>query len=148
MPGDERYIKTKLPPKPVKVAEETTRERWTTFQPYQIDRRGERNVPLRYLKNATWITDAEGCPGYQVHRPGRPSPWYNVEFNHIAKCWCEVIPSALRGDDHWTVVQPCRPEYECDILVSEVTTRGEEGPLDGQEPSEDSEEEREEPDNH
>lgn len=102
-------------------------------------------MPIRYLKNATWITDAEGCPGYQVHQPGRPSPWYNVEFNHIAKCWCEVLPLTIQGETEWNVVQPCGPEYECDILISEIVPQGEEGLLNGEEPSETSEAEEEAP---
>src|SRR6202012_4604626 len=128
MPGDECYIKTKLPHyHTVKVAE-TTRDRWTTFQPYLIERRGECNVPVRYLKNAVWVGDTKH-PGYQVHRPGRPSPWYNVEFNHIVKCWCKILPNNLRGIRQWNVVQPCDPEYGCDILVSELVSREEEGPI-------------------
>src|ERR1700744_2406455 len=125
-----------------KVAE-TTRDRWTSFQPYLITRRGECNVPIRYLKEAVGVGDIED-PGYQVPLANRPSHWYNVEFNHVAKCWCEVLPNDLRGVRQWNVVQPCESYYGCDILVSELVSREEEGPIDGENPSETSEDGQEE----
>src|SRR6202012_3701950 len=70
----------------------------------------------------------------------RPSTWYSVEFNHIHKCWYEVLPNNVGGTRQWNVVQPCPDYYECNILVSELVTREEEGPLDGESPSETSSE--------
>src|SRR6266702_4444112 len=59
------------------------------FVPYAIEERGERNVPLIYLKEARWRT-VRGSTGYFVNIPTRPSQYYPVEFNHIYLCWCEI----------------------------------------------------------
>ncbi len=79
----QRNIKTKLI-----VARHTTRERWA-FAPYSIEERGERNVPLIYLKTARWRT-VRGSTRYFINIPTRPSQYYPVEFNHIYVCWCEI----------------------------------------------------------
>jgi len=123
----------------------TTRERWA-FAPYAIEERGERNVPLIYLKEARWRI-VRGSTGYFVNIPTRPSQYYPVEFNHIYVCWCEITWNA--PENLWNVVRPAGPDYQCDIFEDEVRTGGNIGPVDGQnpptprtpEPSTDSQEE-------
>src|SRR6266702_4050138 len=57
----------------------TTKERWV-FAPYSTQERGERDVPLIYLKTARWRT-VRGSTGYFVNIPTRPAQYYPVEFN-------------------------------------------------------------------
>ncbi len=112
------------------MARLTTRERWA-FAPYAIEERGERNVPLIYLKTARWNT-IRGSTGYFVNIPTRPSQYYPVEFNHVYLCWCEITWNAPEG--LWTVDRPAGPDYRCDIFEDEVRTTGNVGPIDGQAP--------------
>src|SRR6266702_3398508 len=126
----------------------TTRERWA-FMPYAIEDRGERNVPLIYLKEARWRT-VRGSTGYFVNIPTRPSQYYTVEFNHIYVCWCEITWNAPEAV--WNVVRPAGPDYHCDIFEDEVQMSGNVGAIDGEvpptprtpAPSTDSREEEEE----
>ncbi len=108
----------------------TTRERWA-FAPYAIEERGERNVPLIYLKTARWNT-IRGSTGYFVNIPTRPNQYYPVEFNHIYLCWCEITWNA--PENLWNVVRPAGPDYRCDIFEDEVRTAGNVGLIDGQVP--------------
>ncbi len=108
----------------------TTRERWA-FAPYTIEERGERNVPLIYLKEARWRT-VRGSTGYFVNIPTRPSQYYPVEFNHTYVCWCEITWNAPEAV--WNVVRPTGPDYQCDIFEDEVQTSGNVGAIDGQVP--------------
>ncbi len=108
----------------------TTRECWA-FVPYAIKERGERNVPLIYLKEAWWRT-VRGSTGYFVNIPTRPSQYYPVEFNHIYVCWCEITWNAPEAT--WNVVWPAGPDYRCDIFEDEVQTSGNVGAIDGQPP--------------
>src|SRR5579859_6036110 len=50
-----------------------------------LQRRGDRNVPKRYLKTAEWI-DSEGYLGYYV-RDLVDKETIPVEFNHINNSW-------------------------------------------------------------
>ncbi len=112
------------------MARLTTRERWA-FAPYMIEDRGERNVPLIYLKAAHWRT-IQGSTGYFVNIPTRPSQYYPVEFNHVYVCWCEITWNAPEAV--WNVVRPAGPDYHCDIFEDEVRTTGNVGEIDGQLP--------------
>src|SRR6266702_4978975 len=107
-----------------------TRERWA-FVPYAIEDRGERNVPLIYLKEARWRT-VRGSTGYFVNIPTRPSQYYPVEFNHTYVCWCEITWNA--PENLWNVVRPAGPDYRCDIFEDEVRTGGNVGAIDGHVP--------------
>ena len=108
----------------------TTREHWA-FVPYTLEDRGERNVPLIYLKEARWRT-VRGSTGYFINIPTRPSQYYPVEFNHIYLCWCEITWNA--PENLWNVVRPAGPDYRCDIFKDEVRTAGNVGAIDGQVP--------------
>jgi len=110
------------------VARITTRECWV-FAPYSIDERGERDVPLIYLKTTRWRT-IQGSTGYFVNIPTRPSQYYPVEFNHNFVCWTEITWNT--PNHRWDVVQPAGPDYRCDIFEDEVQTAGQVGPIDGQ----------------
>src|SRR6266704_4452106 len=108
----------------------TTKDRWV-FTPYSLEQRGERDVPLIYLKEARWRT-VRGSTGYFVNIPTRPSQYYPVEFNHIYMCWCEITWNAPEAV--WNVVQPAGPDYRCDIFEDEVQTSGNIGAIDRQVP--------------
>ncbi len=110
------------------MARITTRERWV-FTPYSINERGERDVPLIYLKTAWWRT-VRGSTGYFVNIPTRPAQYYPVEFNHNFVCWTEITWNAPQN--RWDVVRPTGPDYRCDIFEDEVRTAGQVGQIDGQ----------------
>ncbi len=112
------------------MARLTTRERWA-FAPYSIEERGERNVPLIYLKEARWRT-VRGSTGYFVDIPTQPGQYYPVEFNHIYVCWCEITWNA--PEVVWNVVQPTGSDYRCNIFEDEVQTSRKVGAIDGQPP--------------
>src|SRR6266702_564628 len=63
------------------VAHITTREHWG-FIPYSIEERGERDVPLIYLKTARWRT-IRGSTGYFVNIPTRCYESGHVSFFHF-----------------------------------------------------------------
>ncbi|KAH9011403.1 hypothetical protein EDB85DRAFT_2228842 [Lactarius pseudohatsudake] len=107
----------------------TTGDRWgwNQVQSYTIPRRGERNVPTRYLKAARWRTH-RGETGYFVDFPNRPSRYYPVEFSFEHTCWCIL---ATNDEGVRTVVRPTTHEYRCDILESEVVPLARVGPIDG-----------------
>ena len=115
-----RDIKTKLPI----VARVTTRERWTDFEPYTLDGRGENNVPIGYIKTAEWATIRD-FTGYYVHLPHRPAGWYPVEFNTEHTCWTRVerntnIPADESWEQQWNVLEPAPREYGLDIYEEEI----------------------------
>jgi len=99
--------------------------------PYIIEERGERNIPLIYLKTARWRT-VRGSTGYFVNIPTRPNQYYPVEFNHTYVCWCEITWNAPEAV--WNIVRPAGPDYHCDIFEDEVQTSGNVGAIDGQQP--------------
>ncbi len=105
----------------------TTKDRWV-FEPYLLAQRGERDVPLIYLKEAWWRT-IRGSTRYFINIPTRPSQYYPVEFNHNFVCWTEILWNAPQN--RWEVDRPTGPDYRCDIFEDEVQTAGQVGPLDG-----------------
>ncbi len=110
------------------MARITTKERWG-FTPYLINDRGERNVPLIYLKTARW-RNVRGSTGYFVNIPTRPAQYYPVEFNHNFMCWTEITWNAPHN--RWDIIRPTGPDYRCDIFEDEVRTAGQVGPIDGE----------------
>ncbi|KAH9030849.1 hypothetical protein EDB83DRAFT_2525871 [Lactarius deliciosus] len=124
-----RYIKTKIPT--VANPTKTTKDYWVPFRPYHIDRRGERNVPKRYLEAAFWKDDAE-IPGYITDYFDRAGNRHiiPVEFNFENTCWTEI-----RWDDlhnKYKVLRPAGGGLRLDILASNVVTRDQWGLIDGQ----------------
>jgi len=110
------------------VARITTRERWG-FTPYSINDRGERDVPLIYLKAARW-RNIRGSTGYFVNIPTRPAQYYPVEFNHDFVCWTEITWNA--PNNRWDVIRPTGPDYRCDIFEDKVRTAGQVRLIDGE----------------
>ncbi|KAH9009809.1 hypothetical protein EDB84DRAFT_1570984 [Lactarius hengduanensis] len=97
-----------------------------TFQPlsHRQTRRTER--PRQIPKNAYWSTDIQDL-GYAARYKKQSYP---VEFNFERHCWVE-----LKWDhsaDKYKAVQPAHDVLQCNILASEVTTRDQWGPIDGQ----------------
>jgi len=95
------------------------------FKPYLIARRGERNVPKRYLKRAYWsdIGDA----GYWVKHN---SDYYIVEFNFDFHVWTNARYSAPQSA--WEITGIVPTEVGLDISDEEVVPRSDYGPIDGQ----------------
>ncbi len=112
------------------MAHITTRDRWV-FTPYSLNERGERDVPLIYLKTTQWRT-VRGSTGYFVNIPTRPAQYYPVEFNHNFVCWTEITWNAPQN--RWDVIRPTGPDYRCNIFEDEVQTAGQVGPINGQQP--------------
>jgi hypothetical protein len=52
-----------------------------------IDRRGEQNVPKRYLKDAEWCTDKHLGHGYYVADLDDPNTFCTVNFNFDTLQW-------------------------------------------------------------
>ena len=87
-----------------------------------LNRRGERNVPKKYLKAAIFTPEGDK-QGYFVYHNGSFIPvefdfthcfWYTVKYDNQRSCWTShKLPL---------------PEYSLDILDSEVTDRSEWGP--------------------
>ena len=100
-----------------------------------LNRRGERNVPKKYLKAAIYTPEGDE-QGYFVYHNGSFIPvefdfthcfWYTVKYDNQRSCWAShKLP---------------KPEYGLDILDSEVTDRSEWGPIDDSKDSSDEEEE-------
>ena len=89
-----------------------------------LNRRGERNVPKKYLKSAEYTPDGDN-PGYFVYYEGSFIPvefdfthcfWYIVKYNDQQSCWLtHKLP---------------KQEFGLEILDSEVTDQSEWGPID------------------
>src|SRR5579859_3976734 len=100
----------------------------------RLERRGDRNIPKRYLKTAEWI-DSDGYLEYYVrdliHKETIP-----VEFNHTNCSW-ELVNINL-AENCW-ITEPLPPNNSLglDIGVDEYVLRSDLGPIDG-EPEEES----------
>ncbi len=93
------------------------------FQSYWLSRRGERNVPLIYLKKAEWH-DKDGADGYYCHYEDKG--WKHVKFNFEFLVWVNVCITN-RKYLAWQIAY--RP---LDITKEErVIPRSNWGPLDG-----------------
>ena len=101
-----------------------------------LNRRGERNVPKKYLKTAVYTPEGDE-QGYFTYHNGLFSPvefdfthcfWYIVKYNDQQSCWLShKLP---------------KPEYSLEIPDSEVTDRSEWGPIDdGRDDSDQSDQE-------
>ncbi|KAH9059802.1 hypothetical protein EDB87DRAFT_1577340 [Lactarius vividus] len=108
----------------------TTREHWTNFQPYSLERRGSRNIPLIFLKEACW-REYRDDEGYFVDFTAAPTHYRPVEFNFDHLCWVEVTWNPV--DHRWDVVRPAGPNYHCNINIRDIPTdRNSWGCIDGQ----------------
>src|SRR5882762_5451341 len=57
------------------------------FQSYWLERRGDRNVPLIYLKKAEWH-DKDRADGYYCHY--KDEGWKHIEFNFEFLAWVNI----------------------------------------------------------
>ena len=100
-----------------------------------LNRRGERNVPKKYLKAALFTPEGDE-QGYFVYYQGSFFPvefdfthcfWYTIKYDNQRSCWVShKLPP---------------PEYGLDILDLEVADRSEWGPIDDGKDSSNEEEE-------
>ena len=93
-----------------------------------IDRRGERNVPKRYLKEADWCEDGPLGTGYYIADPDDPSLLIPIDFNFKHLQWGCTHPKK----DRFVVERPTPARYGLHIFDKERTQdRSHWGPIDG-----------------
>ena len=93
-----------------------------------LDRRGERNVPRRYLKDADWCEDGPLGAGYYIADPDNPSILIAVDFNFKHLQWGCTHPRK----DKFIVERPAPIRYGLRIFDEERTQdRSQWGPIDG-----------------
>ena len=93
-----------------------------------IDRRGERNVPKRYLKEADWCEDGPLGTEYYIADPDNPSILIPIDFNFKYLQWGCTHPKK----DRFIVERPTPARYGLCIFDKERTQdRSCWGPIDG-----------------
>ena len=93
-----------------------------------LERRGERNVPRRYLKDADWCDEGPLGPGYYIADPDDPSILIAVDFNFKQLQW----GCTHQKKDKFIVERPAPARYGLRIFDEERTQdRSQWGPLDG-----------------
>ena len=93
-----------------------------------LDRRGERNVPKRYLKEADWCEDGPLGTGYYIANPDDPSILIPVDFNFKYLQW----GCTHKKKDLFAVERPAPTRYRLRIFDEERTDdRSHWGPIDG-----------------
>ena len=107
----------------------TTWDEWKDFQPYFFSKRGQRNVPVRYLGSAQWRNGNCG-EGYYAKASARASRYYPVDFNFEHTCWCEVRYDA--GCDQIQAHRIAPEDLGCDIYTRDLVHRDQWGQIDGQ----------------
>ena len=93
-----------------------------------LDRRGERNVPKRYLKEADWCEDGPLGTGYYIADPDNPSILIPIDFNFKHLQWgCTHTKK-----DRIVLERPAPARYRLRIFDEERTQdRSRWGPIDG-----------------
>ena len=93
-----------------------------------LDRRGERNVPKRYLKEADWCEDRPLGTGYYIANPDDPSILIPVDFNFKYLQW----GCTHKKKDLFAVERPAPTRYGLQIFDEERTDdRSHWGLIDG-----------------
>ena len=93
-----------------------------------IDRRGERNVPKRYLKEADWCEDGPLGARYYITDPDDPSILIPIDFNFKHLQWGCTHPKK----DQFVLERPAPTRYGLRIFDEERTQdRSCWGPIDG-----------------
>jgi hypothetical protein len=102
-----------------------------------VERRGERNVPRRYLKGAEWHEDKYLGTGYYCSDPDSDDPeaLTAIEFNFEALQWGLI---EQRGDQY-IITRPAPIKYRLRIFDEERTDRSRWGPTDGANPDDEEE---------
>jgi hypothetical protein len=72
-----------------------------------VDRRGERNVPKRYLKDTEWYTDKYLGEGYYVTDPDKDETFCTVDFNFDTLQWGLTEPV----DGRYQITRPIPVKY-------------------------------------
>jgi hypothetical protein len=100
-----------------------------------VERRGERNVPRRFLKAAEWQEDRYLGTGYYCADADSndPEALIAVEFNFEALQWGLIEQTG----DHYTITRPAPVKYRLRIFDEERTDRSRWGPTDGANPDDD-----------
>jgi hypothetical protein len=92
-----------------------------------VKRRGERNVPKRYLKDAEWYTDKYLGNGYYVTDPDEDDVFCAVDFNFDTLQWGLTEP--IEGQ--YRITCPIPVKYGLRIFNEERQDRSRWGPIDG-----------------
>jgi len=93
------------------------------FQSHFIERRGDRNVPLCFLKEAKWFDQPDG-DGYYCHY--KDEGWKHVKFSFKFLVWINLCVK----DQKYLAWQIARGQLE--ITQEERSTlRSDWGPIDG-----------------
>jgi hypothetical protein len=92
-----------------------------------VDRRGERNVPKRYLKDAEWYPDKYLGEGYYVADPDDEDRFCAVDFNFDTLQWGLTEP--IEGQ--YRITRPIPVKYGLRIFDEERQDRSRWGPIDG-----------------
>ena len=82
-----------------------------------LDRRGERNVPKRYLKDADWCKDGPLGAGYYVADSDDPSVLIAIDFNFKYLQW----GCTHQKKDQFVVERPTPTRYGLHIFDEERT---------------------------
>jgi hypothetical protein len=92
-----------------------------------VDRRGERNVPKRYLKDAEWYLDKYLGEGYYVADPDDEDRFCAVDFNFDTLQWGLTEPV----EGQYRITRPIPVKYGLRIFDEERQDRSRWGPIDG-----------------
>ena len=93
-----------------------------------LDRRGEQNVPKRYLKEADWCEDGPLRTGYYIADPDDPSLLIPIDFNFKYLQW----GCTHKKKDRFVLERPAPTRYGLHIFDEERTQdRSCWGPIDG-----------------
>jgi hypothetical protein len=92
-----------------------------------VDRRGERNVPKRYLKDAEWYPDKYLGEGYYVADPDDKDRFCAVDFNFDTLQWGLTEPV----EGQYRITRPIPVKYGLRIFDEERQDRSRWGPIDG-----------------
>jgi hypothetical protein len=92
-----------------------------------VDRRGEQNVPKRYLKDAEWYTDKYLGDGYYVADPDEDDTFCTVDFSFDTLQWGLTEPIK---DRYW-ITRPIPVKYRLRIFDKERQDCSRWGPVDG-----------------
>jgi hypothetical protein len=80
-----------------------------------IDRRGEQNIPKRYLRDAEWLTGKYLGEGYYIADPNDEDTFCAVDFNFDTLQWGLTEPI----EDKFRVTRPAPIKYGLQIFDKE-----------------------------
>jgi hypothetical protein len=92
-----------------------------------VERRGERNIPKRYLKDAEWYTDKYLGDRYYVADPDEDNTFCAVDFSFDTLQWGLTEP--VKGK--YRITRPIPVKYGLRIFDEERQDRSRWGPIDG-----------------